>query len=98
MVSGAAPVDDGHTPGYTSPVKTAVSIPDSLFEAAEKVARRLGISRSELYQRAIAQYLERRGGDVVRERLDSVYGDAKNQGLDPLIIAASESTLSDEDW
>ncbi|MDH5628356.1 MAG: ribbon-helix-helix domain-containing protein, partial [Candidatus Krumholzibacteria bacterium] len=63
-------------------MKTAISVPDNLFEAAEKVARRLGISRSELYQRAIAQYLERKGGDIVRERLDAVYGVWNNRGLD----------------
>lgn len=91
-------VDGGHTSSYTSPVKTAISIPDNLFEAAEKVARRLGISRSELYQRAIARYLEREGGDVVRERLDAVYGNPDNRGLDPLIRAAGEAILPDEDW
>jgi metal-responsive CopG/Arc/MetJ family transcriptional regulator len=51
-------LDPGHTSGYTSSLKTAISIPDNLFEAADKVARRLGISRSELYQRAIARFLE----------------------------------------
>ena len=79
-------------------MKTAISLPDNLFEAAEKVARKLGISRSELYQRAIAHYLERTGGDVVRERLDAVYGNPDNRKLDPLIRAASEAILSDEDW
>jgi hypothetical protein len=79
-------------------MKTAVSLPDNLFEAAEKVALRLGISRSELYQRAIARYLERTGEDIVRERLDTVYGSPDNRKLDPLIKAASEAILSDEDW
>jgi hypothetical protein len=79
-------------------MKTAISIPDNLFEAAEKVARRLGISRSELYQRAIARYLERQGGDIVRERLDAVYGSPGSGGLDPLIRAAGEAALADEEW
>lgn len=79
-------------------MKTAISLPDSLFEAAEKAARRLGISRSELYQRALARYLEREGGDVVRERLDAVYGHPANRGLDALITAAGEAILRDEDW
>ncbi len=79
-------------------MKTAISIPDNLFEAAEKVARRLGISRSELFQRAITQYLERAGGDIVRERLDAVYGVSNNRGLDPLIEVASQAILPDEDW
>lgn len=79
-------------------MKTAISIPDSLFEAAEKAARRMGISRSELYQRAIARYLGGEGGDVVRERLDAVYKSEKNRGLDPLIELAGREILPDEDW
>ncbi len=79
-------------------MKTAISIPDNLFEAAEKVARRLGISRSELYQRAVARFLEQQSGNVVREALDKVYGKSSNRDLDPLIRAAGEHTLTDEDW
>jgi metal-responsive CopG/Arc/MetJ family transcriptional regulator len=79
-------------------MKTAISIPDNLFEAAEKVARRLGISRSELYQRAVARYLEQQSGDVVREALDTVYGKQANRDLDPLIKAAGEHIITDENW
>ncbi|MCI0451071.1 MAG: ribbon-helix-helix domain-containing protein [Candidatus Latescibacteria bacterium] len=79
-------------------MKTAISIPDNLFEAAEKVARRLGISRSELYQRAVTRYLEQQGGGVVREALDVVYGKQSNRDLDPLIEAAGEQLLTDENW
>lgn len=79
-------------------MKTAISIPDNLFKAADQLARRLGISRSELFQRAIADYLGNRSADVVRERLDSVYGDPANRRLDPLVQAAAEQILNDEEW
>jgi metal-responsive CopG/Arc/MetJ family transcriptional regulator len=79
-------------------VKTAISIPDNLFEAAEKLARRLGISRSELYQRAVTDFLQQQGGDVVREALDRVYAKKANRELDPLVKAAGEHILSDDDW
>ena len=79
-------------------MKTAISIPDHLFEAADRVARRLGISRSELYQRAVARFLEQQSGEVVREALDTVYGKQSNRDLDPLIKAAGEHLLADEDW
>lgn len=79
-------------------MKTAISIPDNLFEAAEKVARRLGISRSELYQRAVARYLEQQSRDVVRDALDTVYGKQSNRELDPLIKAAGEHIVTDENW
>ena len=79
-------------------MKTAISIPDNLFKEAERLARRLGISRSELYQRAVTRFIEEQSADVVREALDRVYGKKSNRGLDPLIKAASEQLLADEDW
>jgi len=92
------PLDLCYTFGYTVSMKTAISLPDNLFEAADKMARRLGISRSELYQRAVARFLEQHSGDVVRAALDAVYGKPENRRLDPLIEAAGEHILSDEDW
>ena len=38
-------------------MKTAISIPDNIFESADDLAKRLGLSRSELYVKAIVQYL-----------------------------------------
>jgi hypothetical protein len=79
-------------------MKTAISIPDNIFKEAEKLARRLGISRSELYQRAVTRYIEQQSSHVIREALDRVYGKKQNRILDPLIHAAGEQTLVDEDW
>jgi antitoxin MazE6 len=79
-------------------MKTAISIPDNLFKAADRMARRLGISRSELYQRAVARFLAEHGSDVVREALDTVYGKTGDRDLDPLIRVAGEQLLADEDW
>ena len=79
-------------------MKTAISIPDDLFQAAEKTARKLKISRSELYQRAITHFLQQYGSDIVRESLDRVYSKKRNRGLDPMIRAISEQMIMDEDW
>ena len=91
-------LDRGYTDSYTQPMKTAISIPDNLFKAADKVARRMGISRSELYQRAIERYLQQQSGDVIREALDVVYSKASNRDIDPLIKAAGEHVFKDENW
>lgn len=45
--------------GYPRTMKTAVSMPDDLFHLAEAAARRLRVSRSELYANAITEYLNR---------------------------------------
>jgi len=39
-------------------MKTAISIPDPIFQAAEGLAHCLGISRSELYAKAVAEYMK----------------------------------------
>lgn len=41
-------------------MKTAISIPDEVFAEAERVARRLGMSRSELFTKAVQAYLQTR--------------------------------------
>jgi metal-responsive CopG/Arc/MetJ family transcriptional regulator len=79
-------------------MKTAISIPDNLFKDAEEMARRLGLSRSELYQRALARFLEQNSGDVIREALDRVYSQEGNRNLDALVRIAGEQILSEKDW
>jgi len=80
-------------------MKTAVSLPDPLFEAAEKLAGHLGVSRSELYQKALRTYLESYSHDVIREKLDEVYGeDGESNRLDPMIEYLQSMSLPEEDW
>lgn len=56
-------------------MKTAISIRDEVFEAAERTAKDLGISRSELYTKAVGEFLERHADERVTERLNAVYGE-----------------------
>ena len=59
--------------GYTESGKTAISVPDELFEKAEATARRLKISRSRLYATAISEFLDRQQAKAVMKRLNEVY-------------------------
>jgi metal-responsive CopG/Arc/MetJ family transcriptional regulator len=54
-------------------MKTAVSMPDDLFRLAEATARRLRVSRSKLYAKAIEEFLKRQHGNAITERLNDVY-------------------------
>jgi hypothetical protein len=45
---------------YTRFMKTAISIPDSLFEEADRLAKSRGWSRSELYANAVTAYVNSR--------------------------------------
>ncbi len=81
---------------YSSIVKTAVSIPDPIFEAADRLARRRRISRSELYAEALARLLEADESTSITERLDDVYA-VQTSELDPG-LAALQAFAVDEDW
>jgi metal-responsive CopG/Arc/MetJ family transcriptional regulator len=75
-------------------MKTAISIPDSVYEQAERYARRKGITRSELYRQALQLYLERE--ETIVEQLNAVY-DKEDSTLDPLLEKLQYRTLTGED-
>jgi len=80
-------------------VKTAISIPDSLFTAAEQLARRLGISRSELFQRAMRAYLKDHKTKGIIEALNTVYASKdSDQGLDPVLELLQGASIAREEW
>jgi metal-responsive CopG/Arc/MetJ family transcriptional regulator len=65
-------------------MKTTISIPDEVFHAAEELSRRLGISRSELYSRAVAAFIASHRSTEIREKLDAIYGE-EDSALDPVL-------------
>ena len=81
-------------------MKTTISIRDDIFEAAERTAESLGISRSELYVRAVAEFVSRHYGERVTERLNEVYGDGgPSSDLDEVLAALQFHSLSaEEKW
>jgi hypothetical protein len=78
-------------------MKTAVSLPDDLFQLAETAARRLQVSRSQLYATAIAEFLNRRQTDAVTECLNEVYS-RRRAKVDPLLHRAQISSLDKNSW
>ena len=56
-------------------MKTAISIPDTVFESAERLAERMKKSRSQLYSEAVAEYLARHRHDAITERINEVCAD-----------------------
>ena len=78
-------------------MKTAISLPDDLFKAAETLAGKMGVSRSRLYANALEEYINRHQARRVSERLDAVYG-TESSSLDPLIAAAQAKVLKRSEW
>jgi len=80
-------------------VKTAISIPDSLFDAAEKLAKRLGVSRSELFQRAMRSFLQDNKQEGITESLNIIYEKQDDRaGLDPVLEHLQGASIAREEW
>lgn len=78
-------------------MKTAISIPDPVFHSAEELAARLGISRSELYCRALREMLEKHDAAAIKAQLDVVYGDQDvDSGLDPALAKMQWHSIRSE--
>jgi hypothetical protein len=73
-------------------MKTAISIPDDVLADAEKLARALKKSRSQLYSHAPKEYAARHAADQVTKALDRIYGDGSPVDND-FAKAAARRTL-----
>lgn len=80
-------------------MKTAISIPDEIYKKAERTAKQLGMSRSELYATAVREYVETYNRENLTEKLNEVYAkDDSTSELDPALAAMQAQSLKDERW
>jgi metal-responsive CopG/Arc/MetJ family transcriptional regulator len=78
-------------------MKTAISLTDLVFEEAETLASQLGLSRSELYTKALQAYLRRYNRDRILSKLNQVYSEESSE-LDPVLASMQFMSLPHEDW
>ena len=78
-------------------MKVAVSIPDPVFQAAERLAEDRAIPRSQLYAEALEAFLAEHGPSAVTERLDAVYADQSSTLAEGLERAQLDA-LDHETW
>jgi metal-responsive CopG/Arc/MetJ family transcriptional regulator len=78
-------------------MKTAISIPDEVYHSADQLAKRLGMSRSELYSKAVSNYINAHKNEAVTKTLDQIYAKEKS-GIDPLINVMQLRSLPKEAW
>jgi len=78
-------------------MKTAVSLPDKLFRAAERQARRTKKSRSQLYADALAEYLIRHAPDEVTEAMNRVV-EQLDEPTDRFVSQAARRILERSEW
>jgi metal-responsive CopG/Arc/MetJ family transcriptional regulator len=78
-------------------MKTAVSIPDDVFEKVERFARRAKRSRSEVFSAALREYMARHAPDEVTDAINRAVDEIKDQ-TDEFVTAASRRVLERTDW
>ena len=78
-------------------MKTAVSVPDDVFDSAERLAHREKRSRSDVYSAALREYVARHSPDEVAEALDRVVA-AAGEGTDPFVTASGRQALESTEW
>jgi len=80
-------------------MKTAISIPDDIFEQADRLAKARGWSRSELYANAVSAFVNSERFSGVRKKLDSVYGGGtEDSTVEPLLANAQARSIAKENW
>ena len=78
-------------------MKTAVSLPEDVYRAAERHARRARKSRSQLYAEALSEYLARHAPDEVTEAMNQVVAQLK-EPTEPFVTAAARRILEQSEW
>jgi metal-responsive CopG/Arc/MetJ family transcriptional regulator len=78
-------------------MKTAVSIPDAIFQEADELAQRRGVSRSQLYATALERYLESERSADVTETLNRLLENEPPEP-DPFITRAAALTFKRTEW
>ena len=79
-------------------MKTAISIPDDVFSEAEQLARELKQSRSQLYSRAVREYVARHSSDKVTAALDAVYAGDNDESELEFLRVITRQTFEDSEW
>jgi len=78
-------------------MKTAISIPDKVFRSAERFAQVSNMSRSQLYARAVAEYVEKHRHRRITEALNEVYAKTPSK-IDPVLAKLQQISIFNEDW
>jgi hypothetical protein len=83
--------------GHTDGMKVAVSIPDDVFAEAEALAKRLKSSRSEIYSRALGEFIGHHASDRVTDLMNDVVREIGPEP-DAFAVAAGRRILKKIEW
>jgi len=78
-------------------MKTAISIPDDVFESADELAKQMGVSRSHLYAIAVAEYVAKYRASDLTATLNEVYAEEPS-GVDRALRTAQARSVGSSEW
>lgn len=78
-------------------MKVAISVPDQVFDAAERLAKQRAVPRSRLFTEALEEYLSRHGSEAITDRLNAIYT-AERLGVEEAMAHAQLGSVADEAW
>ena len=92
----SASLDSAIALGHTFGMKIAISEPDNLSSAVDQYAQSNGVSRSEVYARAVDRFLEEVTATGYQRRFNELYSGA--EAVDPALTAAARATFERNEW
>jgi hypothetical protein len=78
-------------------MKTEISVPNPILEAAERLAQELGMSLSEFYVAALTAYMATYQNGDITKRLDEIYA-KEDSTLEPGLLAIQIASIGEENW
>lgn len=78
-------------------MKTAISIPNDIFELSKRLAKKMKVSRSAIFAMGVKKLGEEHDDQEITARLNKFYGKQKAE-LDPVIVQMAALSLPKEEW
>ena len=78
-------------------MKVAVSVPDAIFDAAERMAKQRRVPRSQLFAEALQEYVSRHGSETVAAKLNEIYG-AEDSTVEEPLAQGQYASIEHEAW
>jgi len=78
-------------------MKTAISVPNEIFDLSERLANKLQISRSAVFAMGVQKLGEEIDDQEITRKLNEYYGQTRAE-LDPVIVKMAALSLPKEEW
>ncbi len=81
-------------------MKTAISLPDSLYMDAERIAEDLGIPRSQLFAKALEEFIKNHKKEEITDKLNQLYSSnyIPNNEIDVVALEALRKLTKHDSW